>query len=46
MRDEFDYNSPLGWLGRVADHFFLEAYMRSFLEQRNLLIKEVAETAQ
>ena len=45
MRDEFDYDSPLGWLGRVADHFFLEAHMRSFLEKRNLLIKEVAETA-
>ena len=31
MRDEFDYDSPLGWLGKLADHLFLEAYMRSFL---------------
>jgi hypothetical protein len=46
MRDEFDYDSPLGWLGRVADYLFLEAYMRSLLEKRNLLIKRVAENAQ
>ena len=46
MRDEFDYDSPLGWLGRVADYLFLEAYMRSLLEKRNLLIKKVAENAQ
>jgi len=43
MRDVFDYTSPLGWLGILADHLFLESYMREFLMKRNLLIKEVAE---
>jgi ligand-binding SRPBCC domain-containing protein len=43
MRDEFDYDSPLGWLGALADHLFLKAYMRSFLANRNLLIKKEAE---
>jgi ligand-binding SRPBCC domain-containing protein len=43
MTDVFDYTSPLGWLGAIADHFFLESYMLSFLKKRNLLIKQVAE---
>jgi ligand-binding SRPBCC domain-containing protein len=43
MRDVFDYTSPLGWLGILADHLFLESYMRAFLMKRNLLIKNVAE---
>ena len=43
MRDVFDYTSPLGWLGILADHLFLESYMREFLMKRNLLIKKVAE---
>ena len=45
MRDEFDYDSPLGWLGVCADRLFLKAYLRRFLERRNLLIKGVAEGA-
>lgn len=44
MRDVFDYNSPLGFVGRMADALFLEAYMRRFLETRNELIKSVAES--
>lgn len=43
MRDVFDYDSPLGWLGLLADRLFLEKYMRSLLERRNSLIKQVAE---
>jgi hypothetical protein len=39
MCDKFNYESPLGWLGRIADGLFLEAYMRRFLLERNLLIK-------
>jgi ligand-binding SRPBCC domain-containing protein len=42
MRDEFDYESPLGWLGTIANRLFLEAYMRNFLQERNLLIQKVA----
>jgi ligand-binding SRPBCC domain-containing protein len=44
MRDVFDYDSPLGYLGKLADTLFLESYMRRFLSKRNLLIKRVAET--
>jgi hypothetical protein len=45
MRDEFNYESPLGWLGKIADFLFLRSYMQSFLEKRNLLIKEEAESS-
>lgn len=44
MRDVFDYAAPLGPLGRVAEWLFLSRYMRSFLEERNRLVKAVAES--
>ncbi|MEM1325773.1 MAG: SRPBCC family protein [Bacteroidota bacterium] len=44
MIDVFHYISPLGFLGRMADKLFLENYMKAFLEKRNEVIKEVAET--
>ncbi len=44
MRDVFDYHSPLGFLGSIADAFFLENYMTKLLESRNALIKTVAES--
>ncbi|MEM1220891.1 MAG: SRPBCC family protein [Bacteroidota bacterium] len=43
MTDIFDYQSPLGWLGYLADWLFLEAYMRRFLAQRNQVIKAFCE---
>ena len=43
MRDVFQYQSPLGLLGRLADVIFLKRYMERFLDQRNLVIKELAE---
>jgi ligand-binding SRPBCC domain-containing protein len=43
MKDNFDYTSPLGILGNLADFFFLEKYMTRLLEQRNLTLKQVAE---
>jgi ligand-binding SRPBCC domain-containing protein len=43
MRDVFDYESPLGLLGSLADRLFLKQYMRSLLAWRNKLIKQVAE---
>ena len=46
MRDVFDFQSPFGILGRVADRLFLIDYMRRFLLARNALIKRVAETEQ
>lgn len=43
MRDIFDYESPLGALGKIADALFLEKYMTRLLEERNLLIRKIAE---
>jgi ligand-binding SRPBCC domain-containing protein len=42
--DIFDYESPLGFLGKIADVLFLENYMKRFLEKRNQVIKEFAES--
>lgn len=44
MRDVFDFQSPMGVLGRLADHLFLIRYLRSFLRTRNDTIKAVAES--
>ena len=44
MRDVFDYDSPLGFLGQIADFLFLESYMKNLLSERNLAIKQVAES--
>jgi ligand-binding SRPBCC domain-containing protein len=45
MVDEFEYTSPLGILGKVADSIFLESYMKKLLIQRNHVIKNIAESA-
>lgn len=44
MIDIFDYTSPLGFLGKIADKLFLAKYMTNFLIQRNQIIKEFAES--
>jgi ligand-binding SRPBCC domain-containing protein len=44
MKDVFDFDSPLGPLGRLADALVLERYMRRLLERRNAEIKRVAES--
>jgi ligand-binding SRPBCC domain-containing protein len=43
MRDVFDFTSPLGPLGWIADTLVLTRYLRRFLEERNQVIREVAE---
>lgn len=43
MRDVFDYDSPLGPVGKLADCIFLKRYMARLLIRRNKLIKEAAE---
>lgn len=45
MRDIFNYQSPLGFLGKIADVLFLKRYMTRLLKTRNELIKEFAETS-
>ena len=44
MKDVFDYTSPLGLLGRLADWLFLKSYMRRLLEERNQVLKQRAES--
>jgi len=46
MRDVFEFTSPLGVLGRLADFLFLTRYMRNLLLTRNELIRVTAETDQ
>ncbi|UKS30706.1 SRPBCC family protein [Paenibacillus sp. HWE-109] len=41
--DTFDYTSPYGVLGKLADWLFLERYMANFLSKRNQFIKGQAE---
>ncbi|MEA2668796.1 MAG: hypothetical protein QOJ33_1730 [Chloroflexota bacterium] len=44
MVDIFDYTSPLGPLGRLADELFLRRYMTTLLRDRNAYLKAVAES--
>ena len=46
MRDVFDFDSPVGVLGRLANTLFLTRYMTRFLTTRNATIKAAAETDQ
>ena len=42
--DIFEYESPLGILGKLADKLFLKSYMKRFLLERNQVIKTTAES--
>ncbi len=44
MTDIFDYTSPFGMLGKLADKLFLKKYMTDLLTERNQIIKEFAES--
>lgn len=44
MKDIFDYSSPFGILGKLADTLFLKKYMTELLKKRNRIVKEFAET--
>jgi ligand-binding SRPBCC domain-containing protein len=43
MTDKFDYTSPFGPLGMLADVMFLQSYMERLLLRRNEYIKNNAE---
>jgi ligand-binding SRPBCC domain-containing protein len=43
MRDRLAFAAPFGPLGWIAEELVLRRYMARFLEQRNALIKQVAE---
>ena len=44
IRDSFEYRSPLGFIGKMADVFFLRSYMTRLLTERNRRLKIVAES--
>lgn len=44
MTDTFNYKSPLGPIGILADKIFLERYMRKFIVYRALELKRIAES--
>lgn len=43
MKDTFQYKSPLGLAGKIADWLFLEKYMRNFIVTRACELKRMAE---
>jgi ligand-binding SRPBCC domain-containing protein len=43
MIDTFQYKSPFGLLGVIADKLFLEKYMRDFIVSRAKELKKIAE---
>jgi len=43
MIDQFQYKSPLGIIGVLADKLFLEKYMRKFIISRANELKKIAE---
>ena len=44
MKDKFQFESPVGVIGRIFNWFILEKYLRNLLERRNQIIKDVAES--
>ncbi|WP_300685972.1 SRPBCC family protein [Chryseobacterium sp.] len=45
MTDVFEFESPLGIIGKLFNALFLTDYLRKFLLQRNELIKAIAESS-
>jgi ligand-binding SRPBCC domain-containing protein len=44
MKDVFIFAAPLPVLGRLAELFFLRRYMRALLHERNMVVKQIAES--
>ena len=44
MRDRFEFSAPLGFLGTIAERLFLTRYLRRFIEKRNAILKQTAES--
>ncbi|MBT0608541.1 SRPBCC family protein [Aequorivita echinoideorum] len=43
MVDIFEYKSPFGIFGKMADILFLKNYLTKFLKTRNKILKQIAE---
>src|SRR6478752_6508523 len=46
MSDRFEFRSPLGNFGAIADRLFLTSYMRRFIVRRNEVLKQLAESTE
>jgi ligand-binding SRPBCC domain-containing protein len=46
MKDRFEYESPLGFVGRMADLLFLKRYMERLLRTRADVIRLAAEAGE
>lgn len=44
MTDIFEFESPLGIIGKLFNTFFLKNYLEGFLLERNVIIKKTAES--
>ncbi|MGZ4164053.1 MAG: SRPBCC family protein [Tumebacillaceae bacterium] len=44
MIDQFEYKSPFGLIGQLADVLFLKRYMARFLRERAVELKRIAES--
>ena len=44
MNDIFEFESPLGVLGKIADNLFFEKYITNFLDSKNKVLKDFAES--
>lgn len=44
LRDVFEFQSPLGIIGRMVDALVLTNYLEAFLTERNRVIKATAES--
>lgn len=46
MRDVFEFGAPFGIVGRLVERAVLTGYLRGFLEQRALVLKQLAESGE
>ena len=42
--DKIKFETPYGIFGKIANRLFLISYLKKFLEKRNAVIKDYAET--
>ena len=46
MEDKIQYETPFGIFGKLFDHFLLKKHLTTFILERNLFIKALAENHQ
>jgi ligand-binding SRPBCC domain-containing protein len=44
MIDQFHFETPYGWIGRLVNRFYLANYLKELLTQRNEAIRQAAES--